>query len=507
MKKLFGRFISGVLVIAIIFAFASISVASADIGDEVTIAVMDKGRVAATEGTMEENRWTTWMREQTGLNLKWRSLPRNGFRDAIGELVALGDAPDIIVEFDQTFFANMASEGLIIKLDDLLPQYAPNYYKFLMENDDVKKATTFYDNSIYAMTSHSGTKLSEVIWVRQDWLDKLGLKQPTSTEELINVAKAFKEAKLGGEDTVPVVLNSWQLGGVFGLFQAEADGWYVDENDKVEFGPLTDRFKGAITFLKTLYDEGLIMRDYPTDTDLTLQKQLWINGQAGILLDYWYGTLNNDLLTNNPEADPQPLPPITTEFGENSYLQDAGFSYFVAINKNCKNVEGALKFLDWMFTTGWEVMSYGLEGVHYNIEGGKRVAVDDDDLKAQIRYTPLYAALTQEEPADKDLMDKALPDEISQRVAKLGVQSYNMLIGTKYRVDIPRNPDVEEFNNYYSEWTVSFDPLVTKAITAGESYTPDMLMEELKAIWESAGGNEIIEKVQAWYDANKVNWQ
>lgn len=496
-----------ILALAMMISIASITVASADIGDEVTIAVMDKGRVAETEGTMEENRWTTWMREQTGLNLKWMSLPRNGFRDAIGELVAIGDAPDIIVEFDQTFFANMASEGLIIPLDDVLEEYAPNYYKFLQENDDIKNATTFYDGHIYALTSFSGTKLSEVIWLRQDWLDQLGLSQPTSTEELIEVARAFKEAKIGGEDTIPIVLNSWQLGGVFGLFQAEKDGWYVDENGKVEFGPLTDRFKGAVTFLKTLYDEGLIMRDYPTDTDLTLQKQLWINGQAGILLDYWYGTLNKDLLTNNPEANIQPLAPITTEFGENSYVQGTGLNYFVAINKDCKNVEGALKYLDWMFSTGWEVMSYGLEGVHYNIEDGKRVAVDDDDLKAQIRYTPLYAALAQEEPADKELMDNALPDEISQKVALLGVQSYNMLIDTKYRKDIPQNPDVEEFNNYYAEWTVSFEPLVTKAITAGASYTPDMLTDELRSIWEGAGGAEIVEKVQAWYDANKINWQ
>ena len=226
MKKILGRIVCAILVMAMICSLGIITVASADINDEVTIAVMDKGRVAASEGTMEENRWTAWMREQTGLNLKWVSLPRNGFRDAIGELVALGDAPDVIVEFDQTFFANMASEGLIIPLDDVHPEYAPNYYKFLNENDDIKKATTFYDNHVYAMTSFSGTKLGEVIWVRQDWLDKLGLDKPTSTEELIEVAKAFKEAKLGGEDTIPVVLNSWKLGGVFGLYQAETDGWY-----------------------------------------------------------------------------------------------------------------------------------------------------------------------------------------------------------------------------------------------------------------------------------------
>ena len=507
MKNFWTTMLCALLALAIAFSFACAASAFADVSDEVTIAVMDKGRVAASEGNMEENRWTAWMREQTGLNLKWKSLPRNGFRDSIGELVALGEAPDIIVEFDQTFFSNMASEGLIIPLDDVLQEYAPNYYKFMTENDDIRKATTFYDGHIYALTSFSGTKLSEVLWIRQDWLDELGLSAPTSTKELIEVARAFKEAGLGGENTTPIVLNSWKLGGVFGLFQAETDDWYVDDSGKVEFGPLTNRFEGAVSFLKTLYDEGLIMRDYPTDTDLTLQKQLWINGNAGILLDYWYGTLNHDLLTNNPDAKIVPLPPITTEFGENSYIQGSGLNYFVAINKDCKNVEGALKYLDWMFTTGWEVMSYGLEGVHYNLVDGKRVAVDNDDLKAQIRYTPLYAALAQEEPADQELMDNALPDEISQQVAKLGVEAYNLLIDTKYRVDIPQNPDVEEFNNYYSEWTISFEPLVTKAITGGASYTPQMLMEELHSIWDSAGGKEIEEKVQTWYDANKINWQ
>ena len=173
MKNFWTTMLCALLALAIAFSFACAASAFADVSDEVTIAVMDKGRVAASEGNMEENRWTTWMREQTGLNLKWKSLPRNGFRDSIGELVALGEAPDIIVEFDQTFFANMASEGLIIPLDDVLQEYAPNYYKFMTENDDIRKATTFYDGHIYALTSFSGTKLSEVLWIRQDWLDEL----------------------------------------------------------------------------------------------------------------------------------------------------------------------------------------------------------------------------------------------------------------------------------------------------------------------------------------------
>ena len=500
MKKL-----CAVFMVLITLLFSVVGVVQAENNETITIAVMDKGKVSVEEGTMEENRWTKWMREETGLDLQWVAIPRNGFKNSLNNLVALGEAPDVLIEYDANFFSFLANEELIQPLDELIDKYSIEYKEYLNEHPELVKYTKF-NGKTYVFTSLRGTTLSSALWIRQDWLDELSLAMPTSTDELLEVARKFKQANLGGENTVPIVLNDWQLASGFGLYQASPSSWYVNENGKVEFGPLTSRYQAAIDFLKTAYDEGLVMRDFPTDTDYILQKRLWINGSAGILMDQWSGTLNYALLSNNIEADIVPVPPIKTEFGLNCYARGSEPNLYVAINKQCKNPVGVMKFIDWMIGGGFAPLYNGFEGIHYNVVDGKRVAVDDDTLAQQLRYSQLFAIVAQEESADKNVIQKAQSDYVSQKVASLAVEAYNTLINCAYRVDMPRTPEVEEFTTLLAEWNITYDSLYIKAITSGKEYTSEMLMKDLRDAWYSNGGAKVEALVQKWYDLNKSNW-
>lgn len=42
-----------------------------------------------------------------------------------------------------------------------------------------------------------------VAYIRQDWLDELGMDMPKTKEELGEYLYAVKEAKLGGDNTIP----------------------------------------------------------------------------------------------------------------------------------------------------------------------------------------------------------------------------------------------------------------------------------------------------------------
>ena len=60
MKKL-----CAVFMVLITLLFSVVGVVQAENNETITIAVMDKGKVSVEEGTMEENRWTKWMRGKT----------------------------------------------------------------------------------------------------------------------------------------------------------------------------------------------------------------------------------------------------------------------------------------------------------------------------------------------------------------------------------------------------------------------------------------------------------
>ena len=227
MKKL-----CAVFMVLITLLFSVVGVVQAENNETITIAVMDKGKVSVEEGTMEENRWTKWMREETGLDLQWVAIPRNGFKNSLNNLVALGEAPDVLIEYDANFFSFLANEELIQPLDELIDKYSIEYKEYLNEHPELVKYTKF-NGKTYVFTSLRGTTLSSALWIRQDWLDELSLAMPTSTDELLEVARKFKQANLGGENTVPIVLNDWQLASWFGLYQASPSSWYVNENGKV----------------------------------------------------------------------------------------------------------------------------------------------------------------------------------------------------------------------------------------------------------------------------------
>ena len=43
----------------------------------ITVSVFDRGNVPASEGTYENNRWTKFINENSGVNVKWVPIPRN----------------------------------------------------------------------------------------------------------------------------------------------------------------------------------------------------------------------------------------------------------------------------------------------------------------------------------------------------------------------------------------------------------------------------------------------
>ena len=102
-----------------------------------------------------------------------------------------------------------------------------------------------------------------IYFIRQDWLDKLGLEVPKTVDELGAAAKAFMEAGLSpdyaiagidnGGRTYSNFLNSSNNGyGFDALYQAfgATPGYFLrDEAGELYWGTTTDAMKTALTKL------------------------------------------------------------------------------------------------------------------------------------------------------------------------------------------------------------------------------------------------------------------
>ena len=135
------------------------------------------------------------------------SLTNSNEQEAFNLMVASGSLADVICYVNGNELDKLGRDGGLIPLNDLIDKYAPNIKKALEENTQFAKDAYSLDGNIYYIPKTQTLKFTEFYWIRKDWLDKLGLEVPTTTEELHDVLYAFRNEDPNGngiKDEIPL---------------------------------------------------------------------------------------------------------------------------------------------------------------------------------------------------------------------------------------------------------------------------------------------------------------
>ncbi|MGG1516417.1 extracellular solute-binding protein [Paenibacillus oryzisoli] len=477
----------------------------ASLPKEISGSIYDRGQVATGEGSYEDNRWTKYINDNSGVKVKWVPIPRNQEADKFNVLIASGQAPDMLTTFNHDFIVRWANEGAIQPLDAYIEKYSTSYKKYLKEHPELKPYLTLDDGKMYAIASMRPTRANTAIFIRQDWLDKLGLAMPKSVDDLLAVAKAFRDKDPDGNqanDTVPMAISTSYNAITDDWFMARSAEWFV-ENGKTVQSFFIDRYKDALNFRQLAYKESLVDKEFATDKEFSRQKQLWTTGRSGI----FFSNINmdntiNDLKKNNPNAKIAVVPPLSTKYGTNGYQLEVPNHLLTAFNKDMKNPKAAIEFVDWMLDNGWKPLTYGTEGVHYKLENQIPVTIDSDKWKKEVSYAGEYRVVQQEQMTPQTLITQAGTDPVGLEFAKLKGDIINYSNTVKFRKDIPYVPSVAEYSAISGQFEAKWKEIITR-MAMTDSITADAAVTEIRKAWDSLGGDGVTAKVQAWYDANK----
>ena len=174
--------------------------------DPVTIKVevFDRGNSPAGQ-SVTNNYLTNYVKEnftkKTNINVEYVPVPRAQEVEKLNVLMASGDSPDIVFTYDSNVIYNYVKQGGLTDIGALLDEYGSNLKSYL--GKDTLAYGTF-DGKQYAIPGKRVYLGKYSSMVRQDWLDKLGLQTPKTTDEVYQVLKAFKEKKPGGDQTIPL---------------------------------------------------------------------------------------------------------------------------------------------------------------------------------------------------------------------------------------------------------------------------------------------------------------
>ncbi len=149
--------------------------------------------------TVENNPVHTGLKEKTGVNINWISVPEGtDSQQAFNLLWTEKDKPEIVFgTFKNETAKQFEADGLIYDLTSYLPDYAPDFWEYMNrpENEKLLKSITTTDGKILRIPQIQESQYNQTYIgyaIRQDWLDECGLEAPVTIAEWENVLKTFK---------------------------------------------------------------------------------------------------------------------------------------------------------------------------------------------------------------------------------------------------------------------------------------------------------------------------
>lgn len=316
--------------------------------------------------------------KRTGIEVEWIHPAQGQAKEQFNLLLVSGDLPDIIeYNWVQDFPGGpekAISDGYILKLNETIDKYAPNFKKVLTDHPDWDKAIRTDNGSYYGITEFRGDPYLQVFQgpiLRKDWLDELGLPVPQTIDEWTTTLKAFKDKK-GATAPLTCIFKDGYFDNAFVGPYGTKVGLYVD-NGKVKYGQIEPGFKNYISLFRQWYADGLLDKNLASvdqktqDANVTSNKTGAIVGNTGGAIGKYLPLLQ----AKDPKADlvAAPYPTLkkgdTPEFGQYD-TPYSGRQY--AITKNSKNVEIAARYLDYGYTKEGEMLyNFGIEGKSYTM--------------------------------------------------------------------------------------------------------------------------------------------
>lgn len=313
-----------------------------------------------------------WLKENTGYEVEVIVPPAGEEEKKLNLLLAAQEQIDIF----WGKWPDYASKNMVVPINDYLDTSGEAIKEaWPQESWD---SMSDKDGNIWGVPRMTPF-LGNPIWLREDWLQKVGVEMPKTIEEYEAVLKLFKEQKPAGPNTIPLLADiagkhsSKGLHNTFlGAFTKYGySNWYDETDGKVKPAELQPGFKDFLVTMNRWYEEGYMFPKFAALSKDKIREYIkqGVVGSAAV----WYSnvTLSSyDLQKNIPEAQ-YAFPEGGLEGIEGKAESGQGASTNGAlISANCKNPEAAIDLLNFIYGNpeNHMVTWYGPEGMFWEWE-------------------------------------------------------------------------------------------------------------------------------------------
>jgi putative aldouronate transport system substrate-binding protein len=448
---------------------------------KITVPVYDRSK----EGypAVDDNYWTRWVQKEFGdkynVDVEYVAIPRGDVMTKYSLLIAGGETPTILMEYDYPKVAQWANDGAMAEIDlEEFAKVAPTFYQAMVDNNQLGY-TKINGKDYFVLTErpYYNTTFTYANFIRKDWLTQLGLDVPKSYAEYVAAVKAVQEAGLAAN---PIGLSlpktAYVVNFAFRDFPVNEAEWAMHSS----LGTPSLSWHPTYKLLKRQnaeYNQNFFSSEYDLDlADVGAGASQWqtdfINGQK--LIYGGYMSANVSWLVSFYEKNPGAELAIVDNYqvvepgfvdhpqirADNPFGMIVGFSSAATPDQ----LKAAWMFMEWMIQPETLfVMENGVEGVTYTLGEDGLPVVNGDYRGEEMLNHNMNIDMTCLVHASKKL------GTIEQTIAALAPKG------------IPQDFTQPLIDNYYQlkdladkGWAYS-DPVFAVAIESESEFSPTLL--------------------------------
>ena len=311
--------------------------------------------------TYENNAYTRYLKKMLNIQNDNVYMEREDrYDEFVNILVKDQTLPDVLVVSDREILKELVENDLVEDLTDVYESCTSPRIKEMFDSygGDLLEAGKF-DGKLMAIPETVVDHGPCLMWLRKDWMDQLGLKDPKTLEDAFQIVDAFVKNRMGTEegetpvglvcdtDLVGKTSSSYSVDPVFDSFGASPKRW-ISEGGEITYGSLTTETKNALEYLHTLYERGILDENFALRAQNNL-RDLVVNGKCGAFFGLWW-TPNNplgDAYEKDSQADWQPYY-LQTPAENNAYASFRDNKY-VVVRKGYEHPEIVMKIISVLF--------------------------------------------------------------------------------------------------------------------------------------------------------------
>lgn len=501
-----------------------------------TVKVLDTATVFDTNDprrkSITENIWATGYKERLGITFDyiWTVGNKEDYKTKWFTSIASGDLPDI-ANVNADIYKQLLDAGYVEDMSQYFDTYASDRYKEYntLDNGLAKNYMTFDGKLLGLPIVGSQPSNVPMLYIRKDWLDKVGKTEADlkTVDDVIALAKAFKDAKLGGDEMYGICIskiietgyNSMQ--GFLNSFGAYYNIWMDDGAGKLVYSGIktADQTKAALLKLQGMYKDGLIKKDFSV-LDPGVAGEDIVAGKIGMAYGVdWAAALNIGANLNGDEkAQWIVITPPTADGSTYKGQASASPSGYVFVKKGIEHPEAAVKVMNLdiklmedendVYGADFTVnppIQFFMYKFSYN-SGNGSLAAPWQTLNASNNIVDVLKGTKQESTLNSS--DKAQYDNIKKgdrfTILYYGESGSNQLVrklkeNNQILVDLRQTLPSETLTTTGPTLKTALDAAIMNIIMGADIKTYD---EAINA-WKKGGGDKITEEVNKWYEGNK----